>query len=112
MRRFICFSPSVLVCVLSHVRLFETPWTVALQVPLSMGFSRQECWSGLSFPPPGDLLNPGIEPVSPVFPTLAGEFLTTEPLGRLYTGCYIFQETLQSVLDLSLSDVNLEGPGM
>ena len=76
------------------------------------GFSRQEYGSGLPCPLPGDLLNPGIEPVSPVFPTLAGEFLTTEPLGRLYTGCYIFQETLQSVLDLSLSDVNLEGPGM
>ena len=89
-----------------------TPWAVAYLATLSMGFPRQKYWSGLSFPLPGDLLNPGIEPVSPVFPTLAGEFLTTEPLGRLYTGCYIFQETLQSVLDLSLSDVNLEGPGM
>ena len=89
-----------------------TLWTVARQAPLSMGFPRQEYWSGLSFPLPGDLLNPGIEPVSPVFPALAGEFLTTEPLGSLYTGCYIFQKTLQSVLDLSLSDVNLKGPGM
>jgi len=50
---------------LSHVRLFATPWTVAYQVPLSMGFSRQECWSGLPFPSPGDLPNPGIEPRSP-----------------------------------------------
>ena len=52
-------------CVLSHfshVRLFLTPWTVALQAPLSMGFSRQEYWSGLPFTPPGDLLYPGIEP--------------------------------------------------
>ena len=79
MRWFICFSPFVLVCVLSHVWLFETRWTVALQVPLSMGFSRQECWSGLSFPPPGDLLNPGIEPVSLA---LAGGFFTTEPPGK------------------------------
>ena len=103
---------SVYLQLLSPIQSFTTPWTAARQAPLSMGFSRQEYWSGLSFPLPGDLLNPGIEPVSPVFPTLAGEFLTTEPLGRLYTGCYIFQETLQSVLDLSLSDVNLEGPGM
>ena len=51
--------------MLSHVQLFATPWTVALQAPLSMGFSSQEYWSGLSFPPPGDLPNLGIEPVSP-----------------------------------------------
>ena len=48
---------------LSHVRLFATPWTVARQAPLSMGFSRQEYWSGLPCPPPGDLPYPGIEPV-------------------------------------------------
>ena len=50
---------------LSHVRLFATPWTVAYQAPWSMGFSRQEYWSGLLFPCPGDLPNPGIEPRSP-----------------------------------------------
>ena len=50
---------------LSHVRLFVTPWTVAHQAPLSMGFSRQEYWSGLPFPSPGDLPDPGIEPGSP-----------------------------------------------
>ena len=50
---------------LSCVRLFATPWTVAYQAPPSMGFSRQECWSGLPFPSPGDLPNPGIEPRSP-----------------------------------------------
>ena len=50
---------------LSRVRLFATPWTVALWAPLSMGFSRQEYWSGLPFPSPGDLPNPGIEPRSP-----------------------------------------------
>ena len=49
----------------SHVRLFLTPWTVALQAPLSMGFSRQEYWSGLPFSSPGDLSNPGVEPSSP-----------------------------------------------
>ena len=50
---------------LSRVRLFVTPWTVAYQVPPSMGFSRQEYWSGLTFPSPGDLPNPEIEPRSP-----------------------------------------------
>ena len=52
-------------CVLSHVRLFSTQWTVARQAPLSMGFSRQEYWSGLPFPPPGDLPIPGFKLVSP-----------------------------------------------
>ena len=51
--------------LLSHVRLFATPWTVAYQAPLSMGFSRQECWSGLLFPSPGDFPDPGNEPGSP-----------------------------------------------
>ena len=56
---------------------FATPWTVALQTPLSMGFSRQEYWSGLPCPPPGDLPNPGIEAMSLTSPTLAGRFFTT-----------------------------------
>ena len=51
--------------LLSRVRLFVTPWTVAYQAPPSLGFSRQECWSGLPFPSPGDLPDPGIEPGSP-----------------------------------------------
>ena len=55
----------VKVKLLSHVQLFATPWTVAYQAPLSMGFSRQEYWSGLPFPSPGDLPNPGIKPRSP-----------------------------------------------
>ena len=59
-----------------------TLWTVALQAPLSMGFSRQEYWSGLPFPPPGDLPNLGTEPASPVSPTLARGFFTTEPLAK------------------------------
>ena len=58
---------------------------VARQTPLSMGFSRQEHWSGLSFPPPGDLPRPGIEPGSPASPGLAGRFFTTEPPGKPYT---------------------------
>ena len=54
-----------------------TPWTVAHQASLSMGFSRQEHWSGLPFPPPRDLPDPGIEPVSLGCPALAGGFFTT-----------------------------------
>ena len=59
------YNRKVKVKSLSRVRLFATPWTVAHQTPLSMGFSRQESWSGLPFPSPGDLPNPGIEPRSP-----------------------------------------------
>ena len=57
----------------------ETPWTVAGQAPLPMEFPRQEYWSGLPFPSPGDLSKPGIEPVSLTSPALAGRFFTTEP---------------------------------
>ena len=59
------FQMKAKVKLLSRVQPFVTPWTVAHQAPLSMGFSRQEYWSGLPFPSPGDLPNPGIEPRSP-----------------------------------------------
>ena len=59
------------------VRLFATPWTVAHQAPLSLGFSRQEYWSRLPFPPPGDLCNPGIKPVSLASTALVGGSFTT-----------------------------------
>ena len=62
---------------LSRVHLFETLGTVACQVPLSMGLSKQEYWSGLPCPPPGDLPNPGTEPVSFMSPTLAGGTFNT-----------------------------------
>ena len=69
------------VCVpaksLSRVRLFVTLWTVARQTPLSMGFSRQEPWSGLPWPPPGDLPNPGMEATSLTSPALADSFFIT-----------------------------------
>ena len=61
---------------LSRVRLFATPWTVAYQAPPSMGFSRQECWSGLPLPSPGDLPDPGIEPG---LPALQADSLPSEP---------------------------------
>ena len=64
---------------LSHVQLFGTPWTVAHQAPLFMGFSRQEYWSGLPFPYPGDLPDPGIEPMSS---TLQADALTSESPGK------------------------------
>ena len=69
----------VKVTSLSPVRLFATPWTVAHQAPPSMGFSRQEYWSGLPFPSPGDLPDPGIEPRSPAF---QADALTSEPPGK------------------------------
>ena len=71
------------VCVLSHSVVSDpaTPWTVAHQAPLFMEFSRQEYWSGLPFPSPGDLPKPGIKPVSPA---LEGRFFTTESQGKPY----------------------------
>ena len=68
----------------SHVQLFAILWTVARQAPLSMGFSRQECWSGLPCPPPGDLPNPGIEPMPLMSPALAGGFFTTNAKFYVY----------------------------
>ena len=61
----------------SHVQLFVTPWTVAHQASLSVGFSRQEYWSGLPFPPPGRLLDPGVKPTSLKSPASAGGHFTT-----------------------------------
>ena len=76
-----CVCVCVCVCaqLFSCVWFFVTPWTVAHQAPLSMEFSRQEYWSGLPLPAPGDLPNPGIEPVSP---SLAGRLFTTKPPGK------------------------------
>ena len=65
---------------LSRVQLFVTPWIVVYQAPPSMGFSRQECWSGLPFPFPGDIPNSGIKPGSPA---LQADALPSEPPGKL-----------------------------
>ena len=75
----IALTMKVKVTSLSCVRLFATPWMVAYQVPRSLEFSRQEYWSGLLFPSPGDHPNPGIEPGSPALQTDA---LPSEPLGK------------------------------
>ena len=80
-----CMCQRYLTCIfssvqsLSHVRLFATPRTIAYQAPLSMGFSRQEYWSGLPCPSPRDLPDPGIEPRSP---TLWADTLPSEPPGK------------------------------
>ena len=82
----ISFSKGLHACMLSHfscVQFFVTPWTSARQAPLSMGFSRQEYWSGLPCPPPGDLPNPGIKLESLMSPALAGGFIChSRHLGR------------------------------
>ena len=66
----------------SSVRLLATPWTIAHQAPQPVAFSRQEYWSGLPGPPPGDLPNPGIEPASLTSPALPGGFFSTGPPGK------------------------------
>ena len=68
-------------CMLSGVRLFATPWTVARQAPPPLEFSMQEYWSRLPIPSPGDLSDPGIEPVSLTPPALGGRFFNTRPPG-------------------------------
>ena len=67
--------PSLHECVLSHVQLSATPWIIAHQAPLSTGFSRQEYWGGLLFPPPGHLPNPGMHSMSVVAPALKADSL-------------------------------------
>ena len=94
----------------SLVASFAAPWTVAYQGPLSMGFPRQEYWSGLPFPSPGDLPDPGIKPVSSVW---MGRFFTTEPPGKpkrslphfYYIICSVSQScpTLCNPMDCSTS---------
>ena len=69
-------------CSLSHAQLCVTLWTIVRQAPLSVGFLRQESWSGLPFPTPGDLPSPGIKPTSLVFPALVGSFFTTAAPGK------------------------------
>ena len=73
--------------MLGHIWFFVTPWTVACKAPLSIGFSRQEFWSGLPCPPPRDLPNPGIEPGSPA------DSLPAEPPGKPYITVYICTHT-------------------
>ena len=87
---------------LSRVRLFVTPWTVAYQAPPSMGFSRQQCWSGLPFPSPGDLPDPGIESGSPA---LQADALLSEPPGKPKIGLYLILKVLKAVEDFLLNEI-------
>ena len=81
-------------CVLSPVWLFAAPWTVGHQAPLSMGFSRQEYWTGLPFPMPENLPDPGMEPTFLVSPALAGRFFSTEPY------CHSSNSLMVYIIDL------------
>ena len=80
--------------LLSHVRLFATPWTIAYQAHLSMGFSKQEYLNGLPFPPPGDLRDPGLPSMCPAPPALAGGFFTTSATCEAHVPRIIQQEIL------------------
>ena len=78
----------LLLSCFSHVQLFVTPWIVACQAPLSMGFPQQEYWSRLPCPPPGHLPEPGIKPTSPVSQV---DFIPAEPSGKpKYVCVYIY----------------------
>ena len=96
-------------CVLSHfsrVWHLAAPWTQAHQVPLSMGFSRQEYWSGLLCPLPGDLFNPGIKPMSLMSPALAGMCLTNSAMWEaiyIYIHIYIIQYLVKPKVLLSIT---------
>ena len=91
-----------IVLVLRCVLLIVTPWTVAHQAPLSLGFSRQESWSGLPCPPPVDIPHPGIEPVFPVSP--AAGFFTTEPRVQL-----LYRVVLISTVQQNESAIDIHG---
>ena len=88
----VCVCVCVHVCTraLSHVWLFAAPWTITLQAPLSMGFFRQEYYSGLPFPTPEDLPNPGIKPTSLKSPELQANSLPSVPPGKLMPIWYWF----------------------
>ena len=90
--------------LLSHVWLFAIQWTAACQSPLSMGFFRQEYWSGLPFPSPGDLPNPGIKPEALASPALAGGFITTSTTWEAPSvkGVFVCARTSHSVMSNSV----------
>ena len=88
---YVCMS--YVLCAVAQLCLTVSPWTVARQTSLSMGFSRQEYWNGLPYPSPGDLPNPGIKPVSPAALALASRFFTAEPPGKpmsIYIYIYLY----------------------
>ena len=94
----LCFLVCRVLSCLSRVQLFGTLWTLAHQAPLSMGFSRQEYWSGLPCPLAGDLPNPGTEPEYLLSPTLAGRFFTTGATWEALTSQQRTQNTSFAVI--------------
>ena len=84
---------------LSHVRLLVTLWTVARQAPLSLGFSGQEYWSGSPSPPPGDLPDPGIEPMPLMSPAFAGGFFTISTSWEAHTQTGISEKWGETVAE-------------
>ena len=94
------FKPACVRSCFSHVWLFPTLHTVAHQTPLSMGFSRQEYWSRLLCPPPGNLLNPGTEPASLMSPALAGEFFTTSATWEAPVEAYCWEKKIPFKISL------------
>ena len=113
-----CVCACVSAQLLSHVQLFATPWSLAHQSPLSMRSFRWEYWSGLMFPPPGDLPKPRIKPASPASPALAGEFFTSEPSGKAHMWdiccCSVSHSclTLCSPMDYPRPPCPLQSPGV
>ena len=103
MTLLVILSSCMLYCF-SHVWISVTPWTVAHQAPLSMGFSRQEYWSGLPCPPSGHLPDPGIEPVSLKSPALAGGFFTTSASWK----DLIIYTYIHTYMDFSVSSAGKE----
>ena len=103
----VSFPLHVHMCVqsLSHVRLFATPWIVARQAPLSMGFSRQEYWSGLPFSSPVHRSHIGSELASPASPALAGGFFTTELPGNVPPPFFFLHLTLFFPFSTHLPDI-------
>ena len=98
-----------MLCCFSHVQLFATLQTVTCQAPLSMGFSRQENWNELPFPPPGDFSNPQIKPVSLISPALTGGFFTMSAIFssvQLLSHVQLFATPWTAALQASLSITN------
>ena len=95
--------PGLLVCVCldSNVWPFATPWTIACQAPLSVGFSRQEYWSGFPFPSPWDLLDSGIEPGYPVSPVLACRFFTVWSSREVLNPTTVFLQETEGKKDVN-----------
>ena len=99
------WTTEMIITVFSHSVMsgsYATPWTITCQAPLSMGFPRQEYWSGLPCPPPGDLLDPGLKPTFPMIYALAGRFFSTSSTwGALIMPIHDLSQRKHSVLSFT-----------